>query len=370
MDQELVDESGWRWSDDGLSTPVRTKVQNAASAAMALLEGCLEECYGRVGGELASLTETPTVCPNTRGCGGGGKVYGGDGGGGGGGCVSGNDATSVLDVAAARGVGTAANVIGSSGSGGGGGGDGSSSEKQEGKQREGNSERRQPQQPSSSPQPQSLSPPPPPQPQSPPPPPQQQGLAPPGESPSTHQYAMHGPLPWLEQLDIAGALRALVAVGLEVPIIAAKLGQLPGLFGGCDVRTCRAFFARVYMWWLRAVAQRCDTYLKPWLRERFNTRLRDSCANTDGPVGPVGPVGSVEQPVEWVLDSSLHEAPLKTEDRIMEKKAAYREASARLVPAPAMQVRFLISRIDRAFIRACHGACVHSHKITSSYQNI
>ena len=294
-------------------------------------------------------------------------MYGGDGGGGGGGCVSGNDATSVLDVAAARGVGTAANVIGSSGSGGGGGGDGSSSEKQEGKQREGTRERRQPQKASSSPQqPQSLSPPPPPQPQSPPPPPQQQGLAPPGESPSTHQYAMHGPLPWLEQLDIAGALRALVAVGLEVPIIAAKLGQLPGLFGGCDVSTCRAFFARVYMWWLRAVAQRCDTYLKPWLRERFNTRLRDSCANTDGSVGPVGPVGSVEQPVEWVLDSSLHEAPLKTEDRIMEKKAAYREASARLVPAPAMQVRFPISRIDCAFIRPC----VHSHKVTSSYQNM
>ena len=337
VDQQLVDESGWRWSDDGLSTPVRTKVQNAASAAMALLEGCLEECYGRVGGKLASLTETPTVCPNTRGCGGGGKVYGGDGGDGGGGRVSGNDAMSMLDVAAARGVGTAGNVIGSSV---GGGGDRSSNEKQEGKQREGDSERRrQPQQSSPSPQqPQSLSPPPPPQPQSPPPPPPQQGLAPPGESPSTHQYSMHGPLPWLEQLDIAGALRALVAVGLEVPTITAKLGQLPGLFGGCDVSTCRAFFARVYMWWLCAVAQRCDTYLKPWLRERFNTWLRDSCTSTGGPVGPVGSVEPME-PVEPV-DSPLHEAPLKTEGRIMEKKAAYREASARLVPAPAMQVTF------------------------------
>ena len=125
-----------------------------------------------------------------------------------------------------------------------------------------------------------------------------------------HQLSAHGPLPWLAELDVAAALRALLGAGATPSSVVRMVGTLPSVFGSTDALTLRAFWSEVYAWWLRLVAARADDQIRPWLEARFGGGGKEA--------------------------GMFHGAPPKGAARVAEKKGEYRQLSAALSALPML----------------------------------
>jgi hypothetical protein len=134
-----------------------------------------------------------------------------------------------------------------------------------------------------------------------------------------HQLCAHGreEIRWLEELDDRAAVNALLRTGMSVREVMLLSSGLPTLFGGADPKTFRGFWTSVYMWWLRAVATRCDALLQPWIVAVLADTESDWVAAGAGGTG-----GLEHQP-----------APLKTAARVSDKKADYRQDTVDLMRA-------------------------------------
>jgi hypothetical protein len=142
-----------------------------------------------------------------------------------------------------------------------------------------------------------------------------------------HQLCAHGRIRWLEELDGQGAIRALLNAGMDMRDILLSASCLPSLFGAADPIVYRGFWTSVYVWWLRAVAARCDVVLQPWIK----SVLQDVVDSADGAGGGL----------------SHHSAPLKTSARVMDKKGDYRQDTIALMKANDTRRPLWAQRVGR-----------------------